>query len=215
MTWGIESGAVNSRVGSFYIFNRFFSHSHSCNCKPGSLQQFSWADGEGLFDDIYLCVALVYGKFSWKRDVIQGITYAIKFRNVWPDSFLFTIKVVNCVLGPGFYLIFIGKLKGRHYFPRWASPHMLRIEDSSNREMVAPMRVVGRSSMEFLCHFWISKSSSELVSQRSILGSHPFIDYSEDQLGLLEKNFCWNRWEVIFVLVLLFNWIIMFALFIW
>jgi hypothetical protein len=72
LNFGVRSGSISNRVLLSLLLRR-----HS---PPGYLQQFSWPDWEGLFDNLYLCVALFDDKFTWQWYILQGISNTFNFR---------------------------------------------------------------------------------------------------------------------------------------
>jgi hypothetical protein len=198
---GIQSRAIDGRVRSWEILNRLVHClSLGWHSTSGSLQQFSWADREGLFYNLYLCVALIDSKFCWQRYIVQAINYACNLWDIWPDSTYFTVKVVDGVLGPRFYLLPRGKLESAHYLFRYRSIHIVTFSDSAHWKVVTPMRLIGGAYIELRSNCWILKSHCEHVPQRCILRHQPFLNDIEDQLALFKKYLCWHRFEVILIL---------------
>jgi hypothetical protein len=153
---GIQSRAIDDRVRSWDILNRLvLSLSLGWHGTSGSLQQLSRADREGLFDDLYLCIALVDGKFCRQRYIVQAINYPCNLWDIWPDSAYFTVKVVDGVLGPRLYLLPRSKLESSGNLFRHRSIHIVTFSDSAHWKVVAPMRVIGGADMELLSNCWI------------------------------------------------------------
>ena len=153
---GIQSRAIDGRVRSWYILNRLVHClSLGWHSTSGSLQQFSWADREGLFYNLYLCVALIDSKFCWQRYIVQAINYACNLWDIWPDSTYFTVKVVDGVLGPRLYLFPRGKLESSGNLFRHRSIYIVTFSDSTHWKVVAPMRVICGADIELLSNCWI------------------------------------------------------------
>ena len=153
---GIQSRAIDGRVRSWDILNRLVHClSLGWHSTSGSLQQFSWADREGLFYNLYLCVALIDSKFCWQRYIVQAINYPCKLWDIWPDSTYFTVKVVDWVLGPRLYLFPRGKLESSGNLFRHRSIYIVTFSDSTHWKVVAPMRVIGGADIELLSNCWI------------------------------------------------------------